>query len=120
MLDAADLHRVKIIASGGLNDDEIARLVAVGSPIDGFGVGTDMGVSRDAASLDMAYKLVEYAGRTRTKLSTGKPSLPGPKQVYRVERDGLADRDLLARRDEDSGGRALLEQVMTSKLPGVG
>ncbi|MGE5246118.1 MAG: nicotinate phosphoribosyltransferase [Betaproteobacteria bacterium] len=112
MLDAAGLRGVTVFASGGLDENEIARLLATGAPIDGFGVGTDMGVSRDAPSLDIAYKLVEYAGRPRLKLSTGKALLPGRKQVFRVERDGVADHDVLALRDEAPCGRAMLQQVM--------
>jgi nicotinate phosphoribosyltransferase len=113
LLDEAGLRQVGIFASGGLNEDEIARLVTAGAPINGFGVGTDMGVSRDAPGLDIAYKLVEYAGRSRLKLSTGKVLLPGRKQVFRVERDGLADHDVLGRRDEVLRGRPLLQRVMT-------
>jgi len=112
LLDDAGLERVTIFASGGLNEDEIARLMIAGAPIDGFGVGTDMGVSRDAPSLDIAYKLVEYAGRVRMKLSTGKVLLPGRKQIFRVERDGIADHDVLGRRDEEPCGRPLLQHVM--------
>ena len=118
-LNEAGLQKVGIFASGGLNEDEIARLVADGAPIDGFGVGTDMGVARDAPALDMAYKLVEYAGRGRGKLSTGKVVLPGRKQVFRVERDGLTHHDVLARHDKPVGGRPLLQQVMKNgeRLP---
>jgi nicotinate phosphoribosyltransferase len=112
LLDDAGLQRVTIFASGGLNEDEIAGLMVAGAPIDGFGVGTDMGVSRDAPSLDIAYKLVEYAGRPRMKLSTGKVLLPGRKQIFRVERDGMPDHDVLGRRDDDPCGRALLQRVM--------
>jgi nicotinate phosphoribosyltransferase len=112
ILDDAGLHSVGIFASSGLNEDEIARLLASGAPIDGFGVGTEMGVSRDAPSLDIAYKLVEYAGRGRLKLSPGKTVLPGRKQVFRVQRDGIADHDVLGRREEPSLGRALLQHVM--------
>jgi nicotinate phosphoribosyltransferase len=112
MLDGAGLDGVRIFASGGLDEDEIARLVAMGAPIDGFGVGTDMGVSRDVPGLDMAYKLVEYAGRSRFKLSTGKVLLPGPKQVFRVERDGHAWHDVLGRRDDAPVGRPLMTRVM--------
>src|SRR4029079_7903646 len=100
LLDDAGLQRVTIFASGGLNEDEIAGLMVAGAPIDGFGVGTDMGVSRDAPSLDIAYKLVEYAGCGRVKLSPGKAILPGRKQIFRVEQDGLADHDVLGRNDE--------------------
>jgi nicotinate phosphoribosyltransferase len=111
-LDAAGLAQVTIFASGSLNEDEVARIVAAGAPIDGFGVGTDMGVSRDAPSLEIIYKLVEYAGRGRLKLSPGKSILPGRKQIYRVEQDGVATHDLLASHDELALGRPLLEPVM--------
>lgn len=112
ILDEAGLCEVGIFASGSLNEDEIARLLAAGAPIDGFGVGTDMGVSRDAPSLDIAYKLVEYGGRGRMKLSTGKAVLPGRKQIVRIEREGVADHDVIGRLDEHLSGRALLQQVM--------
>ncbi len=114
LFDEAGLQHVTIFASGGLNEDDIDRLLTAGAPIDGFGVGTDMGVSRDAPSLDIAYKLVEYAGKARLKLSTGKVLLPGRKQIYRVDRDGHADHDVLALRDEDVPGRALLQRVMAA------
>ncbi len=119
ILDDAGLHTVGIFASGNLNEDEIARLLSAGAPISGFGVGTDMGVSRDVPALDMAYKLVEYSGRGRLKLSTGKAVLPGRKQVFRVERNGLADHDVLGLHDEPAGGRPLLQQVMKhgTRLP---
>jgi nicotinate phosphoribosyltransferase len=112
LLDAAGLERVTIFASGSLNEDEVARIVAAGAPIDGFGVGTEMGVSRDAPSLEIIYKLVEYAGQGRLKLSPGKSILPGRKQIYRVEDNGVATHDLLAAYDEIAEGRPLLEPVM--------
>ncbi len=58
ILDDAGLGHVEIFASGGLDEDAIARLLREGAPITGFGVGTAMGVSEDAPSLDVAYKLV--------------------------------------------------------------
>jgi nicotinate phosphoribosyltransferase len=112
MLDAAGLQRVGIFASGGLDEHEVDRLIRAGAPIDGFGVGTGMGVSRDAPSLDVAYKLTEYAGRGRLKTSPGKPILPGRKQVFRVEEGGRYVRDVIARWDETGPGRPLLQQVM--------
>jgi nicotinate phosphoribosyltransferase len=112
ILDAAGLHGVRIIASGGLDEGQVAELVASGAPIDAFGVGTRMGVSSDAPTLDMAYKLTEYAGEGRMKLSTGKVSLPGRKQVFRLEEEGRAVRDVIARADEELPGRPLLRTVM--------
>ena len=112
VLDEAGLQQVGIFVSGNLNEDEIAKLIEAGTPINGFGVGTEMGVSRDAPSADIVYKLVEYAGRGRTKLSPGKLVLPGAKQVFRVESNGLAEYDVLGCRDDQGPGRPLLEPVM--------
>jgi nicotinate phosphoribosyltransferase len=112
LLDEAGLHRVGIFASSQLDEHVIARLVADGAPIDGFGIGTEIGVSPDAPYLDIAYKLVEYAGRGRVKLSPGKTVLPGRKQIFRVERDGIAEHDVLGRYDEAPCGRPLLQHVM--------
>ncbi|WP_426748888.1 nicotinate phosphoribosyltransferase [Myxococcus faecalis] len=121
LLDEAGLQRVRLVASGGLDEEQVAGLLARGAPIDSFGVGTAMGVSADAPSLDMAYKLVEYAGRARVKLSAGKALLPGAKQVYRQEEDGVARRDLLVRRGDAAQGRPLLRPVMRAgqRVPGA-
>jgi len=112
LLDDAGLEKVEIFASGGLNESSIAALVAAGAPIDGFGVGAGMGVSDDAPTLDIAYKLCEYAGRGRLKLSEGKPVLPGRKQVFRVAEGDRDVRDVIARSSEESPGRPLLVKMM--------
>jgi nicotinate phosphoribosyltransferase len=72
-------------------------------------LGTKMGVCADAPYLDSAYKLVAYDGRPVMKLSAGKTSPPGAKQVYRGP-----DGDVLALRDEPPppGHEPLLVPVM--------
>jgi nicotinate phosphoribosyltransferase len=112
LLDGAGLGRVSLFASGGLDEDEIARLVKAAPSIEGFGVGTKMGVSEDAPSLDIAYKLTAYAGQGRLKLSQGKSILPGRKQIFRYHEAGEAVRDVLARHDEALSGRPLMRLVM--------
>lgn len=112
LLDQAGLGKVEIFASGGLDEDSIAHLVSMDAPIDGFGVGTSMGVSKDAPDLDIAYKLCEYEGKGRLKLSLGKPILPGRKQIFRVSMNGRYMRDVVARADENLAGQPLLETVM--------
>jgi nicotinate phosphoribosyltransferase len=112
MLDEAGLGRVQIFVSGEMDEYRIAELLARGAPIDGFGVGTRMAVAEGASHLDMAYKLVEYAGRGRTKLSTSKTIYPGRKQVFRTVEGGRMVRDVIGRHDEDLPGRPLLEPVM--------
>lgn len=101
ILDEAGLERVEIFASGGLDEHEIATLVAAGAPIQGFGVGSRLGVSADAPYLDCAYKLVEYAGEGRMKLSPKKETLPGRKQVFRLSQGGEDVADVLGRAGED-------------------
>jgi nicotinate phosphoribosyltransferase len=122
MLDDAGLQRVQIIASGNLDEDTIARLLSQKAPIDGFGVGTALGVSADVPCLDVVYKLVAYGGKDRIKLSTSKVLYPGRKQVFRIaEANGAAPKDVLARHGEKLAGRPLLRPVMRDgkRLPGT-
>ena len=112
MLDAAGLPSVQILASGGLDEHEIARLLEAGAALDGFGVGTDMAVARDAPSVDLVYKLAAYGGDGRMKLSSGKTSLPGAKQVFRRFEGDAACGDVIARADERLAGEPLLAEVM--------
>jgi len=76
ILDAGGLECVTIFASGGLDEDSIAAMMAAGAPIDGFGVGTSLTTSSDVPALDCAYKLEEYAGLPRRKRSVGKATWP--------------------------------------------
>ncbi len=114
LLDEAGLRDVEIFASGGLDEHGIDRLVSGGAPapIDGFGEGTALAVSESAPSLDVAYKLVAFAGEPRMKLSTGKVTYPHPKQVFRCETDGAATHDVLACEGESLDGHPLLQRVM--------
>ena len=113
ILDRAGLEEVSIIASGGLDEDRIAALVDAGAPIDGFGVGSSLTTASDAPVLDCAYKLQEYAGLARRKLSTGKATWPGRKQVWRHhDADGLICGDVLSLEDDDQDGTPLIRKVM--------
>ena len=112
VLEEAGLQEVSIFASGGLDEYKIAQLVEEGAEIDAFGVGTKMGVSADAPYTDIAYKLVKYDGRPVLKLSTGKRTLVGEKQVFRIEEKGQLKQDIIALRDETLDGEPMLKQVM--------
>ena len=92
VLDDAGLGYVKVLVSGGLDEYAMEGLVEGGAPIDLFGVGTKAGVSADAPWSDMVYKLAGFDGRPVMKLSEGKVSLPGAKQVFR-RRGGMAELD---------------------------
>ncbi len=125
LLDEAGLRQARIFASGGLDELEVDTLVSGGAPIDAFGIGTQMGVSADAPFVDSVYKLTEYDGRPTMKLSTGKVSAPGRKQVWRSI-EVREHRDRLHLRDEPGpgGAEALLSPVMargtrTSPAPSI-
>ncbi len=113
ILDEGGCHDTKIFVSGGLEENRIAALVAGDSPIDGFGVGTNLDASVDEPVLDCAYKLQEYAGRPVRKLSTGKETWPGCKQIER-HRDaaGMLIRDEIVLESDPVRGERLLVPAM--------
>ncbi len=88
VLDEGGLADTQILVSGDLDEHKVAALVSSGAPIDSFGVGTALSTSSDAPSLSGVYKLVEIerAGvmTPLMKLSPGKRTYPGAKQVWRV------------------------------------
>ena len=115
ILDAGGCPDVRIIVSGGLDEHDVAALLAAGAPIDAFGIGTRLDVSADAPSLDMVYKLVRLGGRDVLKLSPGKETWVGAKQIIRrLGPDGRLAGDILALAEEavPAGAEGLLEPVM--------
>jgi nicotinate phosphoribosyltransferase len=112
ILDEGGLRDVKIFASGGLDEHLLARHVAEGVPIDGYGIGTSLTTSTDWPALDCAYKLVAYAGEPRRKRSEGKATWPGAKQVWRSYENGRMAGDRLGLAAERQEGAPLLVPVM--------
>ena len=116
VLDDHGLDYVRILVSGGLDEYELESLVASGAPIDMFGVGTKAGVSADAPWSDMVYKVVCFDNRPVMKLSEGKMSLPGTKQIFRRhDANGKLAGDIIGLED-DAGpvdSHPLLQKVMT-------
>lgn len=115
MFDEAGLQEVQILLSGDLDEYKIEDLLNEGAAAHAFGVGTAMGTSADAPNIGGVYKLVEDAAGPKVKLSTGKATLPGRKQVWRVPDSSGAFHDVISLREEPAprGGHPLLRQVMT-------
>lgn len=113
ILDLAGFRQIQILLSGGLDEHRIEKLLRDAAPVDAFGVGTAVDASDDAPTLDMAYKLQQYAGRPRRKRSPSKASLPGAKQVYRERtHQGEIAGDSIVLDGEHVRGEALLSEVM--------
>ncbi|MBM4263161.1 MAG: nicotinate phosphoribosyltransferase [Deltaproteobacteria bacterium] len=127
ILDEAGLMDVKITGSGGLDEYDLSDFSRAGAAFDSYGVGTKMGTSADAPWCDMAYKLVEYGNRSVVKMSPGKRSWPGKKQVFRcLDKEGKLLGDVIGMRDDVfADAEPLLKNVMargeiTAPLPSLG
>ena len=114
IFDNGGLKDVSILASGGLDEDNIAEMLRAGAPIDAFGVGTSLTTSSDVPALDCAYKLQEYAGLPRRKHSSGKATWPGRKQVWRQYNRGRMAGDVISTETDEQSGQPLIEKVMQS------
>ncbi|TRZ94916.1 nicotinate phosphoribosyltransferase [bacterium] len=118
MFDRAGLGYVKIFASGNLDEFRIKDLLSRGAKIDSFGVGTNMGTSSDAPSLDVVYKISEVSDKKNNflptmKFSPGKITYPGRKQVFRVfDKNKRFVKDIIGLDHEDMRGKALLKRVL--------
>jgi nicotinate phosphoribosyltransferase len=113
ILDDGGLREVIILVSGGINEDVLAGMMKAQAPIDGFGIGVNLATSIDAPSLDCAYKLQEYAGEPKRKLSEGKATWPGRKQVWRTfGTDGRMAGDILSLENDTQIGEPLIVPVM--------
>jgi len=114
ILDDAGLYDVRIFASSGFDEFKIAKVISEGAVIDAFGVGTKVGVSADVPFVDVVYKMVRFKGRDVRKLSPGKATLAGEKQVFRKsDQNGRYLEDIIGQRnDVMAEGKPLLEKVM--------
>jgi nicotinate phosphoribosyltransferase len=121
ILDDGGLEEVTIFASGGIDEDVLLDHGAAKAPIDGYGIGTSLTTSQDAPALDCAYKLQAYAGVAKRKLSEGKATWPGSKQVFRhQDDDGTMTGDTLTVAGDRLDGTPLIHPVMGGgkTLPG--
>ncbi|MCS7115022.1 MAG: nicotinate phosphoribosyltransferase [Nitrososphaerota archaeon] len=118
LLDANGLSYVQIFASGDLDEYKIDELLRRGAKIDSFGVGTKMGTSADRPYVDIIYKLCEKMDlkgefQPIMKLSEGKITLPGRKQVFRFrDENGNFVKDVIALDHEKVDGEPLLVKVI--------
>ncbi len=119
ILNRQGLSQVKIIASGNLNEDKIRALLQQKAPIDVFGVGTEMVISKDHPSLDLVYKLVQTQDAKgqvilKTKGSEGKTYYPKRKQVFRHISRGKLAKDIIGCADEKAPAKTkpLLQAVI--------
>jgi len=101
ILDQNGCKDVIIVASSDLNEYKIKEIIDKNTPIDAFGIGTELATSRDDPTIAAVYKLMEYKGIPRIKTSEDKFNYPGKKQIYRtVDKKGKFKEDVLMLDDE--------------------
>lgn len=104
------LPEVKIFASGDLDEWEIQRLKTEGAEIDGYGLGTKLVTG---SPVNGVYKLVDIDGIPVMKMSSGKFTYPGRKQIFRSYVNSKLQSDRLGLLDENPvSEQPLLELVM--------
>ena len=103
------LPGVPIVASGDLDEWEIARLLKAGACIDGYGLGTRLVTGKP---INGVYKLVEIDGIPVMKQSSGKSTYPGRKQIFRCFEGGQFKQDRLGLITESSSEMPLLQLVV--------
>ncbi len=109
ILDRNGRQEVKIILSSDLNEYKIQDMIRKQTPVDYFGVGTQVATSFDAPALQAVYKMVEIAAKDhvqyRAKFSRNKVTLPGRKQIWRFANRQVSH-DLICNSDEDYSNQA--------------
>jgi nicotinate phosphoribosyltransferase len=121
LLDEAGLDYVKIAASNQLDEYVIKSLMEQEAPIDIFGVGTRLVTGKPDAALDGVYKLSEFKGEPRIKISESlsKATIPHKKQVYRIKnsKGELIGADAITMRDETGIDRIYDPKEPLKSLP---
>jgi nicotinate phosphoribosyltransferase len=100
---------LSIVVSNDINEQVLNDLSGKPHGITVFGIGTNLVTCQAQPALGCVYKLVEWKGQPRIKISQDLPkvSLPGRKRVYRlIGREGkpLLDYMALAEEKEPSPG----------------
>jgi len=116
MLDEAGLPEVKIFAMSDLDEYKIEKLEKKAAPIDVYAGLTNILTPTDAPTIELVYKLAEIKKGNKIipkmKTSTKKISLPGRKQVYRIEKNGKYIEDAIALDKERYAGKKLLKLII--------
>jgi len=115
-LDKAGLKEVRITVASNLNEFKIKKLMDKKIPANTFIVSTEALTSSDDPRMEAVYKISEIIKPDGTvvnkmKLSPGKMSLPGRKQVYRQFKNDKMTSDIIGLEGEKKLGTPLLRPI---------
>jgi len=119
-LDKAGFKNIKISVFGNFNEEKIAALIKTKAPADSIGPCTDLVTSIDDPKLEAVLKLAEFIRDGQTfysaKLTPGKLSYPGRKQVFRIYKKGIMVNDVVGLATEKLGTPLLIPMVKAGKF----
>ncbi len=120
-LDAAGLQATKIGATSNLNEYSIHTLERAKAPIDAYGALTEVVTVADRPVLEAVYKLAEVRDARgnvhyTAKLTPGKLSLPGRKQIFRRLTRGQMQGDVVGLETEKLGTPLLVPYIRNGRL----
>lgn len=116
LLDKADFKDVKILVASNLNEWRIKKLIDKKTPCDAIMAITELVTSYDDPKLEIVYKMAELREgnkvRQTMKLAKNKISLPGRKQIYRIEKNNKFVKDIIGLDNEKIIGEKLLKTII--------
>lgn len=125
-LDKNGLKDIGIQVFSNLEEYKINKMVRKGAPIDVYVTGTELVNITDNPKLEAVYKMAELRKlngeiEQKAKLTKGKESYPGRKQIYRIYENGKMVRDVIGLENETLG-QPILEKyiengVQVKKVP---
>lgn len=120
-LDSHGLNKIGIQAFSNLDEYRVKKLVDAGAPIDYYVAATEIVNISDNPRFEAVYKMSELRKpdgsiEQKAKLTKGKESYPGRKQVFRVYEDGLMKEDIIGLEEEHLGVPLLYQFIHAGKL----
>lgn len=115
-LDRAGLANVRITVASNLDEFKITDLMKKKIPANTFIVATEAVTCSDDPKMEVVYKIseiIEKDGKVinKMKLSPGKMSLPGRKQIYRKFKNNIFEKDVIGLEGEKGLGESLLRPI---------
>jgi len=115
MLDSAGFKEIEITIASNLDEYKIDDLVKRNVPANKFILVTEAITVADDPRLEIVYKLSEIRDKEKiipkAKLTEGKQSLPGRKQVFRIYDSDKMVKDVIGLEDEKLGEPLLIKVI---------
>lgn len=120
MLDEEGFQDIKITIASNLDEYKIQELNEKNIPADAFLIATEAIAVPDAPKLETVYKLAELQSKDKitycAKFAPGKESYPGRKQIFRIKKENIIERDIIGLEGENLGEPLLIEVIQNGDL----